>query len=188
LFAKKNSKEIHLTPSYRYVDTEIKYTDSTGKGVVIQNSLPRGGNRFTDSKRNNFGYRVFWTRVINEAATPLELIINFPADSFPVPSPGAYMKVLLPPDTMTQDKETLLDYGVTGLKSFYDSVLHTPTSLHRTVNPKEAFVFYIVVLRHKGVGGTPRAALVLKEQNLFYKIDPEFGSRLIPCGEIVFKN
>jgi hypothetical protein len=107
------------------------------------------------------GYRVFWTRVINEAATPLELTINFPADSFPVPSSDAYMKVFLPPDTMTQDKEKLLDYGVTGLKSFYD-VLHTPTMLQRTINPKEAYVFYIVVLRHKGVSGTPRGGFALK--------------------------
>lgn len=191
LFANKtkmhNGQKALTSYSYGYIDNEVKYTDSTGKGVVIQNSLPKGGRGFTDSTGNKFGYRVFWTRVINEAATPLELAINFPADSFPVPSPDAYMKVFLPPDTMTQDKEALFDYGATGLKSFYNTVLHTPTMLQRTINPKEAYVFYIVVLRHKGVGGTPRGGLVLKEQGLFYKISPEFGSALIPCGQIVFK-
>ena len=188
-FIKKDIRQKTLTYYPRtYIDTEIRYTDSNGKGVIIQNSLPKGGTGFTDSTGRKFGYRVFWSRVINEAATPLELTINFPADSFPVPSPDAYMKVFLPPDTMTQDKETLHDYGATGLRSFFDTVLHTPTMLQRTINPKEAYVFYIVVLRHKGVGGTPRGGLVLKEQNLFYEINPEFGSALIPCGQIVFKN
>jgi hypothetical protein len=117
--------------------------------------------------------RVSWTRVINEAATPLELTINFPADSFRVLLPDAYMKVSLPPDTMTQEKETLFDYAATGLKCFYNTVLHTPTMLQRIISPEEAYVFYIVVLRHKGAGGVPRGGLVLKEQDLSYKIDPE---------------
>src|SRR5688572_13089280 len=32
----------------KYVDTESKYTDSGGKGVIIQNSLPKGGAVYTD--------------------------------------------------------------------------------------------------------------------------------------------
>jgi hypothetical protein len=189
LFTEKDKRQKTLIYySYAYIDTEIKYTDSTGKGVIIQNSLPKGGRGFTDATGRKFGYRVFWTRVINEAATPLELTINFPADSFPLPSPDSYMKVFLPPDTMTLDKETLHDYGATGLKSFFDTVLHTPTMLQRTINPKQACLFYIVVLRHHSGSGTPRGGLVLKEQDLFYKINPEFGSALIPCGKIVFRN
>ena len=70
---------------------------------------------------------------------------------------------------MTHDKETLFDYGETGLKSFLDTVFHTPTMLQRTINPKEAYLFYIVVLLHHGDQWSPRAGFVLKEQNLFYK-------------------
>lgn len=188
-FAEKDHRQETLTSySYVYIDTEIKYTDPSGKGVIIQNSLPKGGRGFTDATGRRFGYRVFWSRVINETARPLELTINFPADSFPLPSPDSYMKVFLPPDTMTPAKEILQDYGATGLKSFFDSVISNPTMLQRTIKPKEACLFYIVVLRHHRGGGTPRGGLVLKQHDLFYRIKPEFASALIPCGQIVFEN
>jgi hypothetical protein len=88
---------------------------------------------------------------------------------------------------MTLDKETLYGYGATGLKSFLDTGLHKPTMLQRTINPKEAYVFYIVVLFYQA-DGTTRAGLVLKGQDLFYGITPQLGAALIPCGQIVFKN
>lgn len=170
------------------IDTEIKYTYSTGKVVTIQNSGPRGGRGFTDATGIKFGYRVFCTRVVNEAATPLELTITFPADSFPLPSPDSYMKVFLLPDIMTHVKEASPDYDAS-LKSSYEAVLHTLPELQRTINPKEAYLFHIVVLRHyNGVGVTPRGGFALKGQDLFYRIGPEFDSALIPCGQIVFKN
>jgi len=190
LFA-KNDKQKKLTSYYYgHLDTEIEYTDSTGNSVIIQNSGPRGGRGFTDATGIRFGYRVFWTRVINEAATPLELTITFPADSFPLPFPDSYMKVFLHPDTMTQSGETSFDDG---RKQFQDTTLlkafcHTPTNLQRTINPNESYLFYTVVLRHHQHGiNSPRAGFVLKEQGLFYKIIPELGSALIPCGKLVFK-
>ena len=62
--------------------------------------------------------------------------------------------------------------------------------LQRTINPKEACLFYIAVLMHVPDNGPVRAGLVLKEQDLFYRISiiPHFDSALIPCGHIVFKN
>ena len=71
---------------------------------------------------------------------------------------------------MTLDKESLYNYGVTGLKSFLDTSLNKPTMLQRTINPKEACLFYIAALYNQGVDGVVRAALVLKEQDLFYRI------------------
>ena len=183
----KRQKPLTYYPGI-YIDTESRYTDSTGIAVIIQNSLPKGGG-YTDSTGKNFGYRIFWTRVINETATPLELTINFPADSFAIlPSPDSYFKVSLPPDTMTLDKETLHAYGATGLKSFLDTGLNKPTMLQRTINPKEACLFYIVVVFYQGGNGVTRAGLILKEQDLFYRITPQLDSSLIPCGNIVFKN
>jgi hypothetical protein len=187
LFTKKDKRQKTLTyyPG-TYIDTESKYTDSTGIVVIIQNSFPNGGP-YTDPTGKNFGYRIFWTRVINETATPLELTINFPADSFAIlASPDSYLKVFLPLDTMTLDKETLYSYGATGLESFLDTGLNKPTMLQRTINPKGACLFYIGVL-FLGSDGVARAGLVLKEQDLFYKINL-LGSALIPCGQIVFKN
>jgi hypothetical protein len=63
------------------------------KGVIIQNSLPKGGP-YTDPTGKRFGYGIFWTRVINQTTSPLELTINFPADSFAIfPEPGSYLKL-----------------------------------------------------------------------------------------------
>ena len=47
LFTKDGKKQkAHTRYSYVHIDTEFKYSDSTGKGVIIQNSLPKGG-RYT---------------------------------------------------------------------------------------------------------------------------------------------
>ena len=127
--------------------------------------------------------------VINETETPLELTINFPADSFAIPpSPDSYLKLYLPPDTMTLEKQSFYNYGVTDLKSFLDTGLNKPTMLQRTINPKEECLFHIVALSFQS-GGMVRAGLVLKEQDLFYRISiiPHFDSALFPCGQIVFK-
>ena len=193
LFTKDGKKQkAHTRYSYVHIDTEFKYSDSTGKGVIIQNSVPRAGGdadekcRYTDSTGKNYRYAIFWTRVINETATPLELTINFPAI---LPSPYSHIKLFLPADTMTIDKESLYNYGITGLKSFLDTDFNK-AMLKITINPKEESLFYIVLLSPLyHVGGTVRTGLVLKEQDLFYRISilPHFDSALFSCGQIVFK-
>jgi hypothetical protein len=182
-FAKNGKTQKPLTHySYGWIDTEVKYSDSKGKGIIIQNSLPRG-DRYVDRAGRISAYGIFWTRVINETTTPFELTINFPADSFAILArPESYLKLFLPSDTMTPDKESLYNFGATGLKSFLDTGLNKPTKLKRTINPKEEYLFYIGALP----GAGSRAALVLKELGLFYRINivPDL---LIPCGQIVFK-
>ncbi len=42
---------------------------------------------------------------------------------------------------MTMDKIPQLDYGLTNLKSFLDSGFNKPSSLQKTINPKEDFMF-----------------------------------------------
>ena len=158
-------------------------------GVVIQNSLPLGGP-YIDPTGKRFGYAIFWTRVINKTVTPLEIKINFPADSFTIfPSPDSYLKLFLPPGEMTLDKESLLDYGATGLKSFMDTDLHKPTMLQRIIHPKEECLFYIGMLFRVPDNGPVRTGLVLKGQDLFYRISiaKQIESALIPCGRITFK-
>src|SRR5687768_11723029 len=77
-------------------------SQTISQGIIIQNSLPKGGLAYTDPTGKKFGCAVFWTRVVNETANPLELAIHFPADSFAIPtSPGSYSKFFLPADTMT---------------------------------------------------------------------------------------
>ena len=158
-------------------------TEVTSQGVTIQNSLPKGGSRYIDSSGNEFVYVIFWARIVNETATPLELTINFPADSFAISNPPHnYLKLFLPPDTMTPGKVSMFNYGL-DLKSFLDISFHKPTSLQKTINPKGECVFYIAALSYKPYNGSVRAGLVLEGRKLFYKIN--MLDSLIPCGQIL---
>jgi hypothetical protein len=175
----------------KWVDTEVKYTDSTGKVVIVQNSFPKGPGRYTDSAGKNHGYVTFWTCVINESATPLQLSITIPADPFTIfPSPDEHIRIFLPPDTMTVDKIPLYNYGLTNLQSSLDAGFDKPSMLQKTINAKEEYFFYIPVFIYESLGrGSTRLALVLKGQDLFFKISmaPDVDSVLIPCGQLVFK-
>jgi hypothetical protein len=183
--------EIETVSSIR----KYEYADSMGKRLIIQNSLSRG-IKYTDpngKKENKF---LFWTRITNETENPLELNIDFPVE-YEVPSlPGRYFKILLPSDTMTLDREPFPDYGITDLKSFLDNSIHKPSSLKRTINPKESGGFYVAILCDSGVVGPFRTGLSIKGQNLFYKVTRYAGKqgvslvdeKEINCGSINLKN
>jgi hypothetical protein len=85
---------------------------------------------------------------------------------------------------MTLGKEDLFNYGLTGLQSFLDKGLQKPSSLKRTINPKESCVFYVVTLFNRGADGTVRAGFSLKGQNLFYRMN----DKEILCGKINLRN
>ena len=160
--------------------TKYEYTESNGAHLIIQNSFPKSGINYIDPNGKKYIYAVFWTQIINETVNPLELTIDFPLDSFEIPSSsGNYMKLLLPSDTMTLDKEPLYDYGLS-IKSFLDNNRHKSSSLKRTINPKESTAFYVVTVSTHGVDGTLRTGLSLKGQNLFYRIN----DKEILCGKI----
>ena len=176
------------TPTRNWVDTEVKYTDSAGKVIKVYNSYPKGGGEYINSGGKDYSYVIFWTRVVNESTTPLKLSIKFPADSFSIfASPSSYIKLLIPPDTMTLEKISLGDYGLTNLKFLLDNGFNKPSIFERTLNPNEECLFYIPIFIHQAQG-TARAALVLKGQDLFYRISINPKSALIPCGRIDFKN
>jgi hypothetical protein len=166
----------------KYETKDYEYTDSIGRHLLIKNSGPRGGLKYTDPNGDVYVCAVFWTRLINETDNPLEFKIDFPVDSYEVPSlPGKYFKILVPPDTMTIDKERLFNYGLTDLESFLDNSIHKSSSLKRTINPKDSSGFYVVMLcLIEGAHGTLRTGLVLKGQNLFYRIN----DKEILCGMI----
>ena len=181
---KTNDKDIY---------TKYKYTDSNGGSVTIQNSLPKGGMKYTDLNGEVYNYAVFWTRIINETNNSLELKINFPLDSFEVPSlPGKYYKILIPSDTMKLEKSSLFLYGLTNLESFLDKNIHKQSSLKRTIKPTESNGFYVVMLcLSQGAKGTMRRELKLKGGNLFYRIkvdgsnsNSKSSDKEIRCGSI----
>jgi len=178
------------TPTHfpsEHINTESIYTDSTytnsnGIDITIQNSFPRGGP-YTDPTGKTFGQAIFWSRVINESDIPIELTINFPADSLAVPTWPDYR----PRFYVSQDA-SLYNLNQTDLHTFLDTGLNQPTFLRKTLAPKEECLFNIGTVNYQP-GGMVRAGLVLKEQALFYSISiiPHFDSALFPCGQIVLK-
>lgn len=167
-------------PLKEYIHTQYEYTDSMGASLIIENSFPKSGTNYTVPNGKKYIYAVFWTRITNETVNPFELTIDFPLDSFEISSSSRnYMKLLLPSGTMTIDKEPLYDYGLT-IKSFLDNNLHKSSSLKRTINPKDSSAFYVVILSNRGVNGTLRTGLSLKEKDLFYRIN----DKEIYCGKI----
>lgn len=178
----------------KWIHTDEKYTVSAGKSVAIQNSFPKGGGQYTDATGKKYGYVVFWFRILNESASPAELSIKFPATPFKIfPKPDSHIKLFLSPDTMTMAKVPLFDYGLTNIPSFLDAGFNKPTALHRGIETKGEFLFYILVPLHyaKGTSGSSaRAAIVLKGQEVFFKISisPDVKDALIPCGQLVFRN
>ena len=168
-------------------NTETKwYSENTSNGVIIQNSFPKGGP-YTDATKKyfNYSYLVFFTSVINETEHPLELTVNFSPDSIPIPnSPDTFVKLFLPSDTMTLDKQALFSYGITELESFDKS-----TKFQRKLNPKEDCLFYVVAIFYQTNAdawnqerGGNRTELVLDGQDLFYNMLPQIDS--LPCGHI----
>ena len=178
----------------KHINTKYEYTESTGERLVIQNSFPKSMINYTSPDGKKYIYFIFWTRIINETPTPLEVTIDCPLDSFEIPaSSGKFRKLLFPADTMTIDKEPLLNYGL-ALKSFLDDNLDKSTSVKRTVHPKDSSAFYVVTLAlfsraapagisFTGRGGAMRTGFSIKEQNLFYNIN---GTE-VPCGKSNFK-
>lgn len=176
-----------------------EYADAMGKRVIINNSLPKG-TTYTAPNGKKYFKVIFWSRIVNEADNPIEMNISFPVELYEVPGlAGNYYKILVPPDTMTVDKEPLYDYGMTDLKSFLDSSINKPSSIKRTISPKDSIGFYVVLLSvttEITPGSTMRTGLGIKGQNLVYKISryaskqghPLLSEKEINCGSINFKN
>ena len=177
-----------------------EYADSMGNRLIIRNSFPKGGMKYTDPDGEVYGYVVFWTQITNETINPVELKIDFPLDSFEFPSSsGRYIKLLIPSDTMTVDKTSLPDFGL-NVKSFLDNHRFGASSLKRTINPKDSTAFHIVFLSKwkpiAGGSGGLRTGLTLKGQNLIYKISayklttdlPLTDKKEISFGSINVKN
>jgi hypothetical protein len=184
--SKENSKpETKDTAASRWIYTEYEYTDTIGKRVIVQNSFPKSGVRYTDPTGKEHVYAVFWTRIVNETDHPFELSVDFPVESYELPAlPGVYYRLFFPADTMTIDKEPLYDYGLTSLKSVLDNGLSKPSALKRTIGPKESGAFYVVTLSNKGMDGPIRTGFAFKGEDVFYSIN----KNEIHCGKINLKN
>jgi len=165
------------------------YSESNTNGIILQNSFPRGGP-YTGPTEKNFNYThlVFFTRVVNETSRPITLKVNFTADSIPIPGvPDTYVKLFLPPDIMTAEKQSTFDYGVGDLASF-----EVPTQFQRTIGPNEECLFNVVALYYQTVAtaenrqrGGNRAEFVLNGQDLYFRLPSTIDS--LYCGQIISK-
>jgi len=162
------------------------YCETNTDGVNIQNSYPKGGRYPGVTKyNNNNSYLVFFTRITNESPHPIEIEIDFTADSHAIPnSPFTFMKLFLPKDTMTLDKVSAYSYGITELESF-----ENPTNYHAQLNPNENCLFYVVAFfyqseqdKWRDYRGGNRAEFALIEDELYFSIEPQVSS--LKCGKV----
>jgi len=173
-------------PTRNWIDSEVKFTDSKGNLVKFIHSLPRGGGQvFLKGKK--YGYVVFWTRVINQSATPIELQVKFPEVTY-FKSPESYIHIVLPRETMNKEKVQLFDYGLTNLQSLVNDETNQLSMLQKKISPKEDYYFYQAVLIHINVSGSARAKFEVKDKDLFYKISIGSDTTFIPSGSLTFKN
>ncbi|MBC7000304.1 hypothetical protein [Cytophaga sp. FL35] len=190
-----NNKKLSQDPNLnRYIYSDTTYTSFTGNGITIQNSFPKGGmiepegKQYFDASGMRYGFASFWTRIINNTNLPLELNIKIPASSFAIfTHPEAFLRLFLPPQKVELNKLSEINYGLTNMKSYLDANFYKASELQKTINPNEEHIFFLATLSY-GAVGTPRAAMTLKEQNLFYSMSlaPD-GSGTIPIGKITFK-
>lgn len=162
------------------------YSESQHDGITIQNSFPKGGRYPGPVKEHfNHSYLVFFTRIVNERTDTVALSVHFSADSVAIPhSPDTFVKLFLPADTMTLDKQSEFSYGLTELAS-----LDEATSFERHIPPGEDCLFYVVALFYQTKAeawqqerGGNRAAFSLKGEELFFQMAPQIES--LSCGRI----
>ncbi|MEI8111291.1 MAG: hypothetical protein WCH59_09905 [Chitinophagia bacterium] len=152
-------------PTRNWIDSEVKFTDSNGNLVKFIHSLPRGGGQvFLKGKK--YGYVVFWTHVINQSATPIELQVKFPEVTY-FKSPESYIHIVLPRETMNTENLQLFDYGLTNLQSIINDETNQISVLKKKINPQEDYYFYEAVLIHVNVSGSARVRFEVKDKNFF---------------------
>ncbi|TDQ27837.1 hypothetical protein [Tenacibaculum caenipelagi] len=165
--------------------TDFKYNDSLNNGIRIQNSYPKGGQKYTDPySEKEYVYVIFWTRISNETASNLKLEIHFPHDSFTIPSSlNTIFNLFLPKEKMAIEKDVLFNYGL-DINSVLNENINKPSELTTIIPPKNSYLFYTVAISNKGVNGVVRTGFELEKRDLIYKIN---GYKII-CGRIVTKN
>ncbi|MDQ8052288.1 MAG: hypothetical protein REI78_04640 [Pedobacter sp.] len=107
---------------------------------------------------------------------------------------------MVPPDTMTLNKESLRNFGLTDIGAFVSNRIDHPTSLKRIINPNKTSGVYVIRLfmmqksgseKLKWVkgGGVTRAGFSFKGQNLIYTLNgKEFSAGNINFKHLTLKN
>ncbi|UKN02274.1 hypothetical protein K6119_01915 [Paracrocinitomix mangrovi] len=164
------SQNLEKDPFEEYIFSTYDYAYLSGKKLVVQNSVPKGGLKYTTDNTNKF-YAVFWSRIINETNHSFQLRMNFSADSSVLyTSPYTYFNLYLPSAKMKEVSLDEFNYGL-DLKSFLDENINKPTELNRKVHSNESFSFYVVAVFNRGVQGTLRSEITLQDQSIYYTVN-----------------
>ena len=156
----------------KFIDTEYTYNDVTEKQLIIKNSLPKGGLKYIEPNGKEYRFAIFWTQVTNNTEGPVTIDIQFPADTFQLPSsPGNYVKFHIPAELMYEKKAPLFNYGLEDLNILLDNKLQQPSSLQKTINPNETLAFYVITLFKHGVDGVVRAGLSIEDDKIIYQVN-----------------
>ena len=176
------SADGQVGPIRNWIDTEVKYSFANQKDVIFTHSLPKGGGLYY-LNGIKYSHVIFWTRIHNQTSTPIKLQLTFPDITY-LQSPDAHIKILLPIDTMSYEKEQLFNYGLTGLDFLLNDNTNQVKILKKTIDLNRDYYFYIPVFMHE-INGIARASIVLKGEKLFYKISIGKDTAYIPCGSLV---
>ncbi len=162
--------------------SKVVYNSTIKNKIIITNSLPKGGG-IVSYKGKEYNYFIFWTNVSNEASSPLDLKIKFPA-IISFKSEDSYAKVAFTKSNMTIDKLQEFDYGLTGIPAHLNNELK---DLNNRIAPSNNYLFYSAIFIHK-TKFPVRAEYIIKGKKLFYQIADGTDVVMVPCGSLDFKN
>lgn len=157
------------------------YSPSPKNSIIITNSLPRGGG-LVQHNGKEYNYFIFWASIQNATRSTLALQFNFPKQKF-FNGSKSHVKVAFTKAKMTSDKVQEFDYGLKDLAALLNKESNQVKRLETKVLPNNAYMFYIPVFIHK-TKWPVRAAFILKEKELFYKIIAGTDTIMVPCGEL----
>lgn len=168
---------------YQY--NTIEYLDENGNGIIIQNSLPKGGPYYSPSGKT-YGHGIFWNQITNHQDTSITFSIEFPKDSIVIGEQNeAYFKLFLPSEEMSFDQLNSYDYGITDLEDIFEAPVGTRNTLHRIIPPGASHLFYVAMMIHvpEAGNGAIRTSFEINGKTLAYNVKVgRIGSTSIPCG------
>ncbi|MFN6375547.1 MAG: hypothetical protein ACK4YD_10290 [Chitinophagia bacterium] len=132
---------------YNWEYSKVVYTSSTKEKTIITNSLPRGGG-IVYHQGKEYNYFIFWTNILNESSSPLDLKIKFPT-IIPFEINESYAKVVFTNSIMTPDKKQVLDYGLTNIVSLLNNESNQIKEINITVSPFNNYLFNTAIFIHK---------------------------------------
>lgn len=168
-----------------WVDTKVIYNSSTKHSTIFTHSLPKGGG-LVQYQGKEYNYFIFWASIRNESRSPLELLIQFPKLNY-FNSDKAHFTVAFTKTPMSSAKVQDFDYGLKDIASLLQIESTQLQNLTSRISPKNEFLFYIPIFIHK-TKWPVRAAFILKENKLFYRVTAGTDTVTVPCGEIKFQN